>query len=124
MMSASPRWMVRIASMIAPEPEAQAVTTVFDGPVRPKRMATWPLAMLAITLGMKNGLSRMAPRSTRTIDCCSQLHRPPMPLPIEVPACSPATSASVRPASAIASSLPIRASCTKRSRRRASLRSM
>jgi len=124
MISASPRWMTRMASMMAPEPEAQAVTTELEGPVRPKRIATWPLAMLAMTLGMKKGLMRIAPRSARISDCCSQLHRPPTPLPTQVPACSPRTSSSLRPASAMASSLPMRAYCTKRSRRRASLRSM
>ncbi len=104
-----------------PEPVAQAVTTLELGPVRPKRMATCPLAMLAMSMGMKKGLMRMGERSNRVLDCSSHVARPPMPEPTHVPVCSPATSSALRPESAKARSAPMSANCTKRSRRLASL---
>ena len=42
-----------MASPMALEPEAQAVTAGMAGPLQAKRMAIMPEAMLAIIIGMK-----------------------------------------------------------------------
>ena len=40
---------------------------------------TWPEAMLLIIIGMKNGLTRSGPRSSRFWCCVSNVSMPPMP---------------------------------------------
>src|SRR5438093_911182 len=64
MTSASPRWMIFVASPMAWLPVAHAVTTDEFGPLAPKRMEIRPDAMLMISMGMKNGETRSG-RSTR-----------------------------------------------------------
>ncbi len=54
--SASPAWSMRIALPIASAPLVQAVTVVLLGPWNPCRMAICAEPMLAIIIGMKNGL--------------------------------------------------------------------
>ena len=64
--SASPRWMIFVASPMAWLPVAQAVTTAEFGPLAPKRIEITPEAMLTISIGMKKGDTRSGPfvRST------------------------------------------------------------
>ena len=59
--SASPRWMILMASPIAWLPVAQAVTTEEFGPLAPKRIEISPEAMLTMSIGMKNGETRSGP---------------------------------------------------------------
>ena len=55
--------MNRPASPMALEPVAQAVATAVLGPLRWKRIETFPLAALAIRRGTVNGLTRLTPRA-------------------------------------------------------------
>ena len=55
MTSASPRWMIFIASPIAWLPVAHAVTIDEFGPLAPKRIEISPEAMFTMSIGMKNG---------------------------------------------------------------------
>ncbi|MNN97971.1 hypothetical protein D3C81_2172440 [compost metagenome] len=55
------------------------------GPLAPVIMEIWPEAMLAIIIGIKNGLTRLGPFSIRMVCCSSQVCRPPMPEPTYTP---------------------------------------
>ena len=59
---------------------AQAVTAVSLGPCAPRILATWPVPMLAIIIGMKKGLTRPMPPSISRVCCSSSVAMPPMPL--------------------------------------------
>src|SRR5207244_3191240 len=62
------------------EPVAQAVATALLGPLRLKRIETFPLAALVIRRGTVNGLTRPTPRSLRILYCSSIVSMPPLPL--------------------------------------------
>jgi len=106
-------------------PVAHAVTAVVFGPLAPYRMEIWPLAMLAIIIGMKKGLTRRGPRSSRMLYCSSQLPRPPMPEPTMTPVRSGSAFSPMRmPASRRAIPPAATPNWTNRSMRRASFLSM
>ena len=95
------------------------------GPLAPNWIETWPEAMLLIIIGMKNGLTRPGPFSTRFACCSSKVSMPPMPEPMITPTrsrsiASHVEAARARPPRAAATT----ANWTKRSFRFASLRSM
>src|SRR5256885_2679028 len=56
--SASPYSIMRPASPMQCSPVVQAVTTARFGPLKPKRMDTWPATMLMMEAGTKNGVMR------------------------------------------------------------------
>ncbi len=66
-------------------PLEQAVTTAWLGPLKPKRIETWPEARLIRFDGMKNGESRRGPRSCSVSAPSAMPGRPPMPEPIITP---------------------------------------
>jgi hypothetical protein len=71
-------------------PVVQAVTMARLGPLKPKRIDTWPEIMLMIEAGTKNGEMRRGPRPRIRVRRLDQ-GRPPMPEPIMQPmrsACS------------------------------------
>ena len=70
-----------MASPMALEPEAQAVTIGMAGPLQPKRMAIMLEAMLAIIIGIKNGETRRGPRSSSFWCSAMNVAMPPMPVP-------------------------------------------
>ena len=84
-MVALPRRIISVASPMQWAPVAQAVTTVRFGPRRPNMMLTWPLAMFAISMGMKNGLTLSGPRSSNVLCWASSVYMPPMPEPTITP---------------------------------------
>ena len=53
-----PSRIIRKPSPTAWAPEAHAVTVQRFGPVRPKRIATWPAEAFAMSAGTMNGLTR------------------------------------------------------------------
>ena len=66
--SASPMAISRQESPMACAPVEQAVTTEWFGPLRPKRMETYPEARLISRPGMKNWLMRRGPFSCSVIE--------------------------------------------------------
>jgi hypothetical protein len=100
--SASPRWISRNASPIECVPVAQAVTTHELGPRAPKRIETTPDAMFVIMPGMKNGETRLAPRSRSVAAFSSIACSPPMPEPISTPTRSARSGSTRRAAWSIA----------------------
>ena len=82
MMSASPRWMMRVESPMAWVPVAQAVQLARLGPLKPNLMDTWPAARLAIQAGRKNGDIRSGPFCISISLLVSMVWMPPMPEPM------------------------------------------
>jgi len=80
--SASPYSIMRLASPMQWRPVVHAVTTAKLGPLKPKRMETWPAIMLMIEAGTKNGEIRRGPRAVYSTWVCSIMGKPPMPEPI------------------------------------------
>ena len=76
---------MRLASPIACEPVAQAVTTAWFGPLKPNSIDTTPAARLISEPGMKNGLTRRGPFSFSSRVVSSMEGSPPMPEPIRTP---------------------------------------
>ena len=85
MTSASSRWMTLKASPMAWAPVAHAVAGAEFGPLQLKRMETCPAARLMISPGMKNGETRLGPRSSIFVCISSMSGRPPMPEPMITP---------------------------------------
>ena len=83
--SASPYLIRRAASPIACAPVAQAVTTEWFGPLKPKRMLTCPEIRLISAPGMKKGDTRLGPRSLISTAVSAIEVRPPIPDPIITP---------------------------------------
>ncbi len=73
-------------------PVEQAVTTAWFGPLKPKRMLTCPDTRLISAPGMKNGLTRLGPRSLISTAVSAMLVSPPMPDPIITPVRSRSSS--------------------------------
>ena len=84
--------MYRSASPIAWFDEEQAETVHRFGPVKPNRIAMWPLAAFAIRAGTMNGETRPGPFSRSTRCCASSVWMPPMPVAKITPARSEGTS--------------------------------
>ena len=61
---AMPRRIISNETPMASAPLEQAEVVQKLGPLAPKRIERWPEAMSAIIMGMKNGLTRPAPRSS------------------------------------------------------------
>ena len=59
--SASPRWIMRVASPIACAPVAQALATDQPGPWAPSAIATAPAAAFGIIIGTKSGETARSP---------------------------------------------------------------
>ena len=102
MMSASPRWISRLASPRAWLPVAQAVTTEEFGPLAPKRMDTSPEAMLMMSMGITKGDTRSKPFSRSACSPSRSVVIPPMPEPMSTPKRSLSTLLVSRPASSTA----------------------
>ena len=125
MTSASPRRIISAASPRAWPAEAQALVVEKLGPIAPKVMAATPEGMLAMAMGMKKGLRRVAPFAADRVICSMSVPVPPSPEAIRMPVSS-ASSPSRRAgsaASASASWVATRAICVVRSLRRTSFRS-
>ena len=82
------------------------------------------MARLVIIAGMRKGLMRLGPRERSTSICSERVAIPPMPLAIETPISSRFAAVICNAALRTASLVAATASCTKRSVRRASLRSI
>ena len=93
--------MYRIASPIAWFEEEHAETVQRFGPVKPNRMAMWPLAAFAMSAGTMKGETRPGPFSSSTTCWASRVWMPPMPVAKTTPARSDGTSGA--PASSHAS---------------------
>ena len=85
MTSASRKAIMRLASPIACDPVAQAVTTAWFGPLKPNSIDTTPEARLMSEPGMKNGLTRRGPFSASSKVVSSIEGRPPIPDPMRTP---------------------------------------
>lgn len=92
MTSASPSAISRAASPMAWAPVEQAVTTAWFGPLKPKRIETWPETRLISAPGMKNGETRFGPRSLISTAVSAIEDSPPMPEPIMTPVRSRSSS--------------------------------
>ncbi len=79
--SAYPWRIRRMASPMAFEPDAQAVTAGIAGPRQSWRMAIIPAAMLPSSIGMKRGDTRRGPFSISLVCSASKVLMPPMPEP-------------------------------------------
>ena len=121
---AQPRRMVSTASPIAWAELAQAEVVQKLGPRAPVVIETWPAARFVIMAGMRNGLMRPGPRLRRTSICSESVAMPPMPLAMKTPTSSRLVVSITRPELRRASMVAATANCTKRSVRRASLRSI
>ena len=66
-------------------PVAQAVTTQAEGPWMPSVIAICPVAMLAIIIGMKNGLIFDGPLAKSFSYCTWRVCIPPIPAPTKTP---------------------------------------
>ncbi len=75
MMSASPRRMISLASPMACPTLAQALVVEKLGPRAPKTMPATPDAMLAMAMGMKNGLRRVSTARERDADLVDERAR-------------------------------------------------
>ena len=51
-------------------------------PIEPVIIETWAEAMSPSIIGIRNGLTRLGPRSFSTANCWDSVEMPPMPLPI------------------------------------------
>ena len=114
-----------MASPMAWPALAQALVVEKLGPIAPKLMDTWPAAMLAMAMGMKNGLTRSAPRSWLTMIWSMRVPVPPRPEPMTMPVWSASSPSSFagRPAWSMAWRVATSAIWVVRSLRRISLRS-
>ena len=121
---AQPRRMVSAASPIAWAELAQAEVVQKLGPRAPVVMETWPAARLVIMAGMRKGLIRPGPRLRRRSNCSERVAIPPIPLAMKTPTSSRLVVSITRPELRNASVAAATANCTKRSVRRASLRSI
>src|SRR2546428_6570596 len=124
MTSASPRWMIFVASPMAWLPVAHAVTTDELGPLAPKRMEIRPDAMLMISMGMKNGETRSGPLALSTSWVSRSVVMPPMPEPTRTPKRVLSTCSRSRPASSTAITAQAMAYLRKGSNFRSSFLSM
>ena len=97
MTSASPYSIMRPASPMQCNPVVQAVTMAILGPLKPKRIDTWPAIMLMIEAGTKNGEIRRGPRFVSSSWVASIIGRPPMPEPITQPMRVASSSSSASP---------------------------
>ena len=97
--SARPARIMSRAWPMASEPEAQAVTAVWTGPLMPKWMAMLPAASLPIIIGTVSGSIRDGPDSSSLAWLCSKISMPPMPLPSMTAVRSRSTAAPSSPAS-------------------------
>ncbi len=127
--SVSPSRMDFTASPMACALVAQADTGDQLGPLAPKRMLTWPGAILIIICRMKNGEMRSKPFSSARLCCSSKLPMPPMPEPMMTATFSGSYPCGLsvpmgRPLSRIAISLAATAYWVNRSMRRDSRRSI
>src|ERR1043166_6068195 len=105
-------------------PDAQAVTTDEFGPRAPSRMDTSPEAMLMMSIGITNGLTRFGPLTTRVVCWSSSVLNPQMPLPMITPMRAGSSRAMSSLASAKACTAAATANCANRSVRRASFLSI
>ena len=113
--SASPYWIVRKAWPIELAALAQAVTMHSLGPRSPHWIDTWPLAELAISLGMVKAETLSGPL-TRSRSCWVSIsHSPPMPEPIITPQRNGSYLEKSMPESLTASTAATMANCVKRS---------
>src|ERR687898_1453783 len=110
--------MYRSASPIAWFDDEQAETVHRFGPVKPNRIAMWPLAAFAIRAGTMNGDTRPGPFSSSTLCWVSRVSMPPIPVAKITPARSEGTSG--WPASSQARAADETPKWTKRSVRRIS----
>ena len=101
-------------------PPAQAVTGLVHMPLRPKRMDTWPAAMLAMDMGTKKGLTRSKPLASPLACSSSMVGRPPMPLEMMVAKRLVSVCSRSRPESSMASAAATTANWVKRAILRAS----
>ena len=83
--SASPRWIIRIASPIAWPPVAHALETLKPGPCAPRRRAIMPAAALGIIIGTNSGDTSRSPPSMKLRASFSSVIRPPTPVPTMTP---------------------------------------
>jgi hypothetical protein len=95
--SASPYSILRAASPMQCSPVVHAVTTERFGPLKPKRIDTWPATMLMIDAGTKNGVMRRGPRLASSAWVFSISGRPPMPEPMMQPMRVASSSSSASP---------------------------
>ena len=63
-------------------PVAHALITESETPFALKRIATLPVAMLPIIIGMKNGETLRGPPFSRFTVLLMKVFRPPMPAPM------------------------------------------
>ena len=89
-------------------------------PFAPRAIDTWPADMSGIIIGMRNGLTRLGPRSIRTRACCSSVLMPPMPEPMITPTRSAFSGVIASAACSTASNAATTANWITRSIRRAS----
>ena len=75
---------MRKASPMAWAPVVQAVATAEFGPLAPRRTETWPAARVVIEARMKNGETRLGPRSRAQADVLG-----PPPAPVSRPCATP-----------------------------------
>ena len=78
-------------------------------------METWAAAALAMSLGMRSGLTRRGPRSSRRRCWASSSFSPPMPEPMMAPAALGRSFAKSMPDMRTASCAAIIANCANRS---------
>ena len=109
-----------MASPMALEALAQAVTTAAFGPRSPKWIETWPLAALTISLGMVKAETLSGPLSSSRVCWTSISSSPPMPEPIITPQRRTFSFEKLRPESRMASIAATMANWVKRSSRLAS----
>ena len=102
--SASPYSIMRPACPMQCSPVVHAVTTERLGPLKPKRMETWPATMLMMEAGTKKGVMRRGPRATNSAWVFSIRGKPPMPEPITQPMRVASSSESASPVGKPASS--------------------
>ena len=82
----------RAASPMAWAPVEQAVTTAWFGPLKPKRIDTWPDTRLISAPGIKKGDTRFGPRSLISTAVSAIEVSPPIPDPIITPVRSRSSS--------------------------------
>ena len=121
MTSASPRWIILVASPSVCVDAAHAVVTVVFGPRRWNCIATDAPAMLGMIVGAYIGFSR--PLVAKEIAPVVMSSNAPMPVPIATPTRKLSSLARSRPESASAMPEAATAICEKRAMRCAALRS-
>jgi len=77
MMSACPRSMIAAHSPIACALEAHAETWVRFGPFSPNCIETWAEPAFAMSIGTRNGDSRLGPRFSMSRTCSTSVSSPP-----------------------------------------------